>query len=156
MHPNLQRRSARGIPGQGRLREISLWNRSVILLLTICVGPLVGCSKEEASSPGANPAAPASAAKPAQSGSASGPAAAQPAPKFITAHAQNEPAQNVAGEVHPFLTEQLQIFVQQKGRMPQSFAELAGVRLDSIPSAPPGKKWVIDTASAQVKAVNAP
>lgn len=124
-----------------------------ILLLAICVGALTACKREEASSPVDSSSAAASTVKPAQSGSAAVPAAGQPAPKYITAQAQNEPGQNVVGEVHPFLTQQLQIFVQQKGRMPQSFAELAGARLDSIPSAPAGKKWVIDTASGQVKAV---
>ena len=122
-----------------------------ILLVTICVGVLAGCKKEEASSPAGNPSATAPNAKPAQSGTPAA-GAGQPAPNYITAQAQNEPGQNVVGEVHPFLTQQLQIFVQQKGRMPQSFAELAGARLDSIPSAPAGKKWVIDTASVQVKA----
>ena len=132
---------------------MSLLKRNILLLLTIGVGALTGWKKEEASDPVGSPSAPTSTVKPVQSGGTPAPAAAQPVPKYITAHAQNEPAQNVIGEVHPFLTQQLQIFVQQKSRMPQSFAELAGARLDSVPSAPAGKKWVIDTASVQVKAV---
>jgi hypothetical protein len=44
--------------------------------------------------------------------------------------------ENVAGEVNPFMSGQLRIFVQQKGRMPVSFTEFANTRLDSItPSA---------------------
>jgi hypothetical protein len=44
--------------------------------------------------------------------------------------------ENVAGEVNPFMSGQLRIFVQQKGRMPVSFTEFANMRLDSItPSA---------------------
>jgi hypothetical protein len=43
--------------------------------------------------------------------------------------------------------------VEQKKRLPQSFAEFATVRLDSIPRPPAGKKWVIDTDSFEVKAV---
>ena len=153
MRQDLPPRSGHRILGKFYRCEMTLLKRSILLLLTIGVGALTGCKREEASSPAGSPPAPTSTVKPAQSGSTAAPAAAQPVPKYITAHAQNEPAQNVVGEVHPFLTQQLQIFVQQKGRMPQSFAELAGVRLDSVPSAPAGKKWVIDTASVQVKAV---
>jgi hypothetical protein len=57
------------------------------------------------------------------------------------------------GEVDASLTMELRNFVQAKGRLPQSFGEFVNVRLDSIPSPPEGKKWVIDTANLQVKAV---
>jgi hypothetical protein len=118
---------------------------------------LGGCHKQPAAPPHAD-----KAPVTAEPGSVSAQPAAPkpgvtppPAPRFITANAENAPAQNVAGDVNPFLTKQLKIFIQQKGRMPQSFAELAAVRLDSIPRAPEGRKWVIDTATVQVKAVKA-
>ncbi len=57
------------------------------------------------------------------------------------------------GEVNPFLTGQLQIFVQQKGRLPQSFNEFANARLDSIPRPPAGKSWAIDSSSSEIKAI---
>ena len=54
--------------------------------------------------------------------------------------------ENLAGEVNPSLTAQLHIFVQQKGRLPQSFNEFVNARLDSIPSRPPaGKRWASNT-----------
>jgi len=65
------------------------------------------------------------------------------------------PAENVTGQVNAFLTGQLRIFIREKGRMPESFAELARVRLDSVPRPPEGKKWVIDTATKEVKAAAA-
>jgi hypothetical protein len=56
------------------------------------------------------------------------------------------------GDVDPYLTSQLKIFIQQKQRMPNSFTEFAHARLDSIPRPPEGKKWVIDGGAQQVKA----
>ena len=61
--------------------------------------------------------------------------------------------QTAAGEVDSFMTGQLHIFVNQKGRMPVSFTEFANTRLDSIPRPPDGTKWVIDATAVQVKAV---
>ena len=75
-----------------------------------------------------------------------------PPPPAVKAFTQNAPAENVVGDVDPFLTQQLRIFIREKGRMPQSFAELASTRLDSIPNPPLGKKWVIDNATKEVKA----
>src|SRR6266487_179954 len=89
------------------------------------------------------------------SGEAAPGALPPPPPKYVTAAAQNAPAENVAGEVNAFLTEQLRIFIREKGRMPESFAELARTRLDSIPRPPAGKKWVIDNATKEVKAAQA-
>lgn len=84
------------------------------------------------------------------------PSAPPPVPPAVASAAENKPAQNVTGEVNPFLTEQLAIFIQQKQRLPADFAELARTRLDSVPRPPEGRKWVIDTASRQVKAVATP
>ena len=59
----------------------------------------------------------------------------------------------VTGDMDPFLTQQLHIFIQMNGRFPESFAEFATMRLDSVPRPPEGKRWVIDAAALQVKAV---
>jgi len=74
-----------------------------------------------------------------------------PPPKSVTANAENNVRENVGGEVDQFLTSQLKIFIQNKGRLPVSFAEFASARLDSIPRPPAGTKWVIDAANQQVK-----
>ena len=78
-----------------------------------------------------------------------------PPSSSVLARSENAVRGGVAGEVDPFLTLQLQIFVQQKGRLPTSFAEFARTRLDGVPRPPAGKKWAIDTATSQVKAINA-
>ncbi len=57
------------------------------------------------------------------------------------------------GQVDPFLTQQLRAFVQQKGRLPADFRELARTSLDSVPRAPAGMKWAIDPTTQEVKAV---
>jgi hypothetical protein len=61
--------------------------------------------------------------------------------------------QPLAGEVNPFLTQQLREFAKQKGRLPADFGELARTRLDSRPRPPAGTQWVIDPATQEVKAV---
>jgi hypothetical protein len=53
--------------------------------------------------------------------------------------------------VVPFLTSQLRIFIQEKGRLPETFAEFAGARLDSVPRLDPGLTFVIDPATQEVK-----
>jgi hypothetical protein len=138
--------------------------KGILALLTAigCIA-ISGCSKNAGPAVGSassdDPANPSSS----QPGAAKAPPAKMPGsdkplpppPLSVTAHAQNAPAENVVGDVDPFLTEQLRIFMQQKRRLPQSFAELASVRLDSMPNPPLGKKWVIDAATQQVKAVPA-
>jgi len=111
------------------------------LLFGVALLVLTACGKKQ--SPSASAAAPQRAEAPAGA----------PPPKYVTAAAQNAPAQNVAGEVNAFLTEQLRIFLRDKRRLPESFAELARTRLDSVPRPPEGRKWVIDSATTQVKAV---
>lgn len=107
----------------------------VAAALAVIAMSLAGCGKKD--SPSA-----AGAQKPGE-----------PPPNYVTATAQNAPAENVAGEVNAFLTQQLQIFIQQKQRLPEDFAELARTRLDSVPRPPEGTKWVIDKTTRQVKAV---
>jgi len=76
-----------------------------------------------------------------------------PPSPVVLARSVNNPRAQVVGEADPVLTAELRSFVEQKKRLPQSFAEFATVRLDSIPRPPAGKKWVIDTDSLEVKAV---
>ncbi len=78
-----------------------------------------------------------------------------PPPKVVAARADNYLRETVTGTADPFLTGELRNFVQQKKRLPESFAEFAGLRLDSIPRPPEGKKWVIDVSTLEVKAVSA-
>ncbi len=83
----------------------------------------------------------------------------QPAPTAATTTNETSSTSATAttkpldGEVDPFLTQQLRAFVQQKGRLPTDFGELARTSLDSRPRAPAGIKWVIDPTSLEVKAV---
>ena len=60
--------------------------------------------------------------------------------------------QPLVGQVDPFLTEQLRIFIQQKGRLPTNFVELAS-GVDIRPRKPAGMKWGIDSATREVKLV---
>lgn len=73
------------------------------------------------------------------------PPAAQP-----TASVNTEP---LTGEVHPFMTSQLQRFIAQMGRPPTNFTELASSSLDVVPRSPPGMTWAIDYATKEVKLV---
>jgi hypothetical protein len=114
-----------------------------ILLLTVVALTMAGCGRKVDSS------------TPTQTPAAAGAAVETPAPRYVTAVAENKPAAYAAGEVNAFLTEQLRIFVQQKQRLPADFAELARVRLDSVPRPPEGRKWVIDTTTREVKAMPA-
>ena len=118
--------------------------KHLALFISLAAFVLVGCHKKEAAP--ANSDAPGTAASPQPA------KPPPPPPAYVTANAQNAPAENVAGEVNAFLTEQLRIFIREKGRLPESFAELARTRLDSIPRPPTGKKWVIDNATKEVKA----
>jgi hypothetical protein len=59
----------------------------------------------------------------------------------------------LAGAVHGFMTQQLHIFIQQQGRLPETFLEFASARMDSVPAAPPGFKYDIDRQTIQVKLV---
>jgi hypothetical protein len=72
------------------------------------------------------------------------------------AAAPNNSPEPIKGPVHAFLTAQLRAFVQQNGRLPESFAEFAGARLDSVPRLPAGLKFAIDPATQEVKVVRQP
>jgi hypothetical protein len=113
-----------------------------------------GCHKSDAPA-GQQPAsATDNSAAPAPEPSSATPLPPVPAPNpNVVARTENAVQANVAGEVNEFLTQQLRVFIQQQGRLPQTFAEFARARLDNVPRPPPGTKWVIDSASQEVKAV---
>jgi hypothetical protein len=140
----------------------------LLIALSICIG--TGCKKKDS----ASPATAASSGQTNVTAAVSAPAPEQPSdsppgyippvappkstvptppPRFVTANADNMVRENVSGTVDGFLTQQLRTFIQQKNRMPESFSEFVSARLDSLPRAPEGKRWVIDGASLEVKAV---
>jgi len=142
---NPERRSA------GKTTARKYFNEVCLLMILL----VMGCHKE-APDPVQQPAAtpPAVEAAPAQSSETPLPPPPLPSANVI-ARSDNNLRDNVVGEADPFLTGQLQLFVQQNGRLPQTFAEFSGARLDNVPRPPPGTKWVIDRAAMQVKAVAA-
>lgn len=120
---------------------------------------LAGCSKKEPAAPGTVAAPAASDATVTAESPRELPAArrtsapgqqAQP-----PAAAANEAPEALVGTVHDFMTSQLRIFVQEKGRLPNDFAEFANARMDSVPRAPQGMKYAIDTTTQEVKLVKA-
>ncbi len=64
--------------------------------------------------------------------------------------AKSNADQPLAAQVNPFLTEQLHLFIQQKGRLPTNFVELAS-GVDIQPRKPAGMKWAIDSVTREVK-----
>jgi len=110
--------------------------------------------------------APAAAATPGSEAGVQGqanPAAPAPAPitplppppKYVSANADNTVRQRIDGEPDAMMTGLLRSFVQKNGRMPQNFYEFSLRGMDTIPRPPEGKRWVIDAADIQVKAVPA-
>ena len=101
---------------------------------------LVACGKKAGSQAKAGTNTP-----PAES-----PASTEPQP----AQAANpQPSAPLAGAGHGFMTQQLRVFVQQKGRMPETFGEFSSARMDSVPRPPDGFRWAIDAATVEVKLV---
>lgn len=45
------------------------------------------------------------------------------------------------------------MFVEKQGKMPESFPEFINGAMDSVPAAPDGMKFVIDSADRTVKVV---
>jgi hypothetical protein len=125
------------------LKTLSVHSVLVVLLMT-------GCHK---ATPQAAPVpAPASDAAATNASDPASPPPPVPTPS-VASRSENNLQQNASGEVNGFLTQQLGIFIQQKGRLPVNFAEFARARLDGVPRPPAGMKWVIDGATRQVKAV---
>lgn len=121
---------------------------AVVLVVLLA---LAGCKKKVETPPASVEAIPnASTPTASPAPSAQTP---PPPPAYIASQAENSVQANVTGVADAFLTSQLRIFVKEKGRFPQSFTEFARTRLDSVPRALEGRKWVIDSASMEVKAV---
>jgi len=70
--------------------------------------------------------------------------------------AYNYVRQTAEGTVDQFLTEELNNFVRNRRRLPQTFGEFASTQLHTVPHPPAGKKWVIDAITVQVKAAPEP
>lgn len=126
---------------------------STLTLLSLLAIP--ACGKKE---PAATPAAAAAnttgaATETTAEGVAS---ASQPAPPKKTKPAAapvNKANEALIGAVHGFMTEQLRIFIKQKGRVPENFAEFANARMDSVPRPPEGLHYDIDKTTVEVKLV---
>jgi hypothetical protein len=112
---------------------------------------LVGCSKRQASGPEPSVTAPASEQVTAIDGNAVEQASAKA--RTSETSAPRETDQPIQGVVDPFLTSQLRIFIQEKGRLPNTFAEFAGARLDSVPRLAKGLSFAIDRTTQEVKIV---
>jgi hypothetical protein len=133
----------------------SLMLSNLALLICVLAALLVaGCHKAGTSAQAPQPPADATAITPTDASSPAAAAANAPLVPGVAARADNAVHDSVNGEVNPFLTRQLRIFVQQTGRLPSSFNELARTRLDSIPRPPGGKKWAIDATTGEVKAMD--
>ncbi len=114
-----------------------------------------GCRKKAAPAASTSESAAATnALAEGEGGPVAPPEPAQPPLHEVLARADDQSRQAVVGDVDLFLTAELQKFIQQKNRMPASFSEFVRARLDSVPRPPAGKRWVIDAASLEVKAVS--
>ena len=120
---------------------------------------LVGCKRKEPPQPAA--VAPPLAATDGASTEAPAPAQIAPPPSAAPARSK-KPAANQArianvrglnGPVHPFMTQQLRIFVQQHGRLPENFTEFTSSRMDSVPRVQEGFRWAVDETTLEVKLV---
>jgi len=120
----------------------------------ILLAVLVGCGKK--------PAPPATVAEPVDQSQAS--AAASPPPPIavpvpestppVRSKKQASPEDSLQGTVHPEMTLRLQMFLQMKGRLPESFYELQNMGgFDSTPGLPPAFKYEIDPKDKTVKIV---
>jgi hypothetical protein len=81
-------------------------------------------------------------------------AEAQVEAQFVGVTNLNAPIEDrLQGAVNAELTMRLQVFRQVKGRMPETFMELAYFGSDSVPPLPLTMKYVIDPKDKTVKAV---
>ncbi len=124
---------------------------------------LAGCGKkaapaaETAPAPAPENQAPADAAAPAAQTTPERPSRPTVVARDTVAPVAPAPlpaeSQALVGAVHGFMTQQLHIFVQQYGRLPQSFGEFTSARMDSVPRPPEGTRYVIDTNAMVVRVV---
>ena len=128
---------------------------AILIFLSLLIFP--GCTKKQP--------APAEASQPAAESDAAvateTPAAAPPtvrnviprAPAPVAAPQTAVTSEAVDGIVDPLLTKQLKKFIEERGRLPKDFRELANARLDSVPRLPDGLTYAIDATSQEVKVV---
>jgi len=111
------------------------------VVLTACAIAMAGCHKKAnvIATPANQQAQPETPTSPRQ-------------PVQVQSEA-SDASKALEGEVHPLMTYQLHVFVEQKGRLPTDFAELARTRLDAVPRTPPGMTWAIDRVTQEVKLV---
>ena len=140
--------------------------KPVLILIPLTALVLIGCSKRppQANQPAPQPEGVAAGDLPVQNPATAASVPPDPPPEVrartvsrpspaIQSRTDNIIRDSVVGEVNSSLTAQLQLFIAQKGRLPDNFAEFANSRLDSVPRPPEGKRWVIDAGALQVKAV---
>ena len=127
-----------------------------IAFAVACCFAAISCGKKEP----ATPPAPESAAQPADSDNTDalpartvGETAASGTPAARNPATPESETAVLEGAIHPFMTSQLRRFIQEKGRLPESFGEFAAGRMDSVPRPPPGMEYVIDANAQAVKVV---
>src|SRR5438105_4750011 len=126
----------------------------IVLAVVGCLA-VISCGKKQ---PGAQPAR-ESAAPPVDSASTEslpastvGETAATPAGARPPSTPESEAAA-FEGAIHPFMTSQLRLFIQEKGRLPESFSEFSNAKMDSVPRPPPGMEYIIDANAQVVKVI---
>ena len=132
---------------------MKFFTASIFLILVI----FVGCTKKQPASVEAS-----------QPATENDPAAAAETPTAVPPTVRNviprPPApvavphttvtsESVEGIVDPLLTKQLKKFIEERGRLPKDFRELANARLDSVPRLPEGLTYAIDATTQEVKVV---
>lgn len=123
---------------------------AILLALTLWA---TGCGQSEQEGAGSEAAGGAEPTANVGGPAANGGSTVRP-PAPAAAKPGQQPGKTLAGvqgPVHQFMTEQLRIFVAQKGRMPENFAEFANTRMDSVPRPPSGFHWAIDSSTTEVK-----
>jgi hypothetical protein len=118
-----------------------------------CISLLVfaACGKKPEAAPAvAEQSAHSDAAVAAPVPTAAAPAEMPPASAKPRANMEDQ----LQGAVHPEMTMRLQMFLQIKGRLPESFSELQNMTgFDSTPGLPPAFKYEIDPKDKTVKIV---
>src|SRR5258708_7515634 len=119
-------------------------NPARVIWLGMVIMGLAGCGKKEppAGADGAVANTPEPAAAPA-AGEPAAPSAPAGQPQPTPPPSAGNAGEAVAGTVDEFMTGQLRIFIQERGRLPKDFPEFAGAGMDSVPRTPAGMVWVI-------------
>ena len=128
-HCFIRRRARRDLKATAQIQRVHhdsaiAFSSLVCLLIALFA---TGCHKSDAPAEQQQQPPPTdTSSAPAAEPSSAAPLPPPPAPSLnLTTRAENAVQANVAGEVNESLTRQLRIFIEQQGRMPQTFAELA-------------------------------